>query len=128
MYSVKDGNRFRKMTPEQRFLSKFEKRENGCWIWIAGKDPGGYGVFMVNKKTVRGHVWSYEHFKGPRNGLFVLHRCDTPACVNPDHLELGDNSANMKDCLEKGRENFFGRHGARKTYVAPSRKNKATAS
>src|SRR5579875_69826 len=124
-YTIRDGWKFRKMTPEQRFFAKFDKHPNGCWIWNAGKDPGGYGVFCIDSKTVRGHVWSYEHFKGPRNGLFVLHRCDTPACVNPDHLELGTNADNMKDCKEKGRENFFGRFGPRKTYVAPSRNRRA---
>ena len=95
MYSVKDGKRFSQMTPEERFNLKFEKRENGCWIWIAGKDPGGYGVFMVNKKTMRGHVGPMSTSR-VRERVVVMHRCDTPACVNPDHLELGDNLSNMK--------------------------------
>jgi len=105
------------MTPEERFLAKISPEPNtGCWLWSAGTIPSGYGVFGVNKKLVIATIWAYEHFNEPRNGLFVLHKCDTPACVNPDHLFLGTHRDNMDDMHRKGRENYFGRKGPAKTY------------
>lgn len=76
----------------------------GCWLWTRGLKSGGYG-------TVRymGEVWtasrlSYVTFRGPiPNGMCVLHRCDTPPCVNPDHLFLGTQQDNVDDKVAKGR-------------------------
>jgi hypothetical protein len=59
-----------------------------CWLWTAGTDWDGYGVFHVSGKSVRAHRWSYQHFVGPIPvGKQLDHyRCWTPGCVNPDHL------------------------------------------
>ena len=52
----------------------------------------------------RAHRYSWEIHKGPiPDGLFVLHRCDVPACVNPSHLFLGNNQENVDDMMNKGR-------------------------
>lgn len=88
-----------------KFLSKISKSdETGCWMWSAGKTGQGYGAFSIDGKNRPAHRVSYELFKGPiPEGLFVCHDCDTPACVNPDHLFLGTHQDNMDDRSKKGR-------------------------
>lgn len=51
------------------------------------------------------HRVSFELFRGPIGKLKVLHKCDTPACVNPQHLYLGTQLQNVKDRVERGRGN-----------------------
>lgn len=92
---------------EQRFWSKVQKTA-GCWLWTAAKTTMGYGQFSVTKdgvSTPKGaHVVAWELANGPvLDGLFVLHRCDVPTCVRPDHLFLGTHEINMQDAAEKGR-------------------------
>lgn len=79
--------------------------QTGCWVWIFHTDANGYGVKTVaGQKKVRAHRWSYEQSVGPiPDGMQVLHLCDTPACINPDHLVLGTQSDNMRDMAVKGR-------------------------
>lgn len=77
---------------------------SGCWLWSGGIIPDGYGTVYVDKKTKYAHRVAYETAKGPiPTGLYVLHKCDTPACVNPDHLRVGTQSDNMRDSIERGR-------------------------
>ena len=86
----------------ERFFNKVDKTES-CWIWNASLRYG-YGAFKINGKVVGAHRFSWEyHFGKINNGLNVCHKCDNPKCVNPQHLFLGSNSDNMKDCYKKGR-------------------------
>jgi len=63
----------------------------------------GYGQFRFNGKTELAHRVSYELANGPIVvGLNVLHKCDTPACVNPDHLEAGTQKKNIQDAHDRG--------------------------
>lgn len=89
----------------ERFWSKVNKGSDGeCWDWVRGKDKDGYGSFWLNNEDIRAHRLSYIIKNGqiPRN-MFICHKCDNPACVNPDHLFLGSNRDNINDMLSKGR-------------------------
>ena len=88
---------------EQRFMKKVKKTDS-CWLWIASK-CNGYGHFGINGKVYRSHRLSYEHYKGKiPDGLVVRHKCDNPACVNPEHLEVGTQKDNVQDCITRGRK------------------------
>ena len=75
-----------------------------CWRWTGGRSDTDYGHLLVDGRYEGAHRFAYRLLIGPiPEGAHVLHRCDTPACVNPAHLLLGDRSANMRDCARKGR-------------------------
>lgn len=90
-------------TLKQRFHEKYEVcPDTGCWLWTAST-RGGYGAINVDGSKLA-HRLSWELHVGPiPEGLHVLHRCDTPSCVNPDHLMLGTHQDNMTDKMQKGR-------------------------
>jgi len=92
---------------EDRFWAKVNK--NGeCWIWTGAKLPKGYGHFYSGEKTVLASRWSYEYAYGLiPEGLMVLHRCDNPPCVNPEHLFLGTMQDNIDDMIAKGRQRKY---------------------
>ena len=78
--------------------------DTGCHLWIAALNHCGYALFSRNRSSVLAHRFAYETFVGPiPDGLHVLHRCDTPACVNIEHLFLGTHQDNMSDMAAKGR-------------------------
>lgn len=93
---------------EKRFWEKVKKASNDeCWLWLGGKTYGGYGVIGSGGRhgLIRAHrlSWEIANSKIPE-GLWVLHKCDNPPCVNPKHLFLGTQSDNMNDCIAKGRQ------------------------
>lgn len=88
----------------------------GCWLWAGSKNADGYGTVSLNGKNQKAHRVSYEVFNGPiPSNMVVMHKCDRPACVNPEHLTLGVQSDNVADMDRKGRR------------VAPASENARTA-
>jgi hypothetical protein len=85
----------------ERFNRKWKQVENGCWIWIDRKE--GYGAFIFNGRKEQAHrvSWLLHHGEIPE-GLCVLHDCDTPNCVNPNHLHLGTVKDNAIEAVERG--------------------------
>jgi len=74
----------------------------GCWLWTGVFNDTGYGLACGEGKTRGAHRISFRVFKSEiPPGMHVLHRCDTPACVNPDHLFLGNHFTNMADAAKK---------------------------
>lgn len=77
-----------------------------CWIWIGYIKKKGYGVFYDhNHKKTNAHRWIYANLNNLELTTtdFICHHCDVRNCVNPSHLFLGDNKANMEDRSRKGR-------------------------
>ena|SRR6185436_4498635 len=86
---------------------------DGCWLWMAAKGTGGYGIFQLNGEARRAHSLAYQDFFGPiPDGLIVCHHCDNPPCVRPDHLFLGTSADNSGDMKDKGRSARGERHGS----------------
>lgn len=78
---------------------------SGCWLWLMGVDGGGYGTIKVQGRMKKAHRLSYMVYRDmiPK-GMKVLHRCDIPSCINPDHLFLGTQADNVRDMFAKGRQ------------------------
>lgn len=102
---------------EARFWDKVDRREAGeCWPWVGAKSSSGYGVILLNGKTLGAHRVSYAlHHPGEIDLLvspqgtgrvYVLHACDNRPCVNPAHLRLGSPLDNVWDMESRGRRNW----------------------
>ena len=91
----------------ERFSEKYRiDEQTGCWIWTGAIMTGGYGMICAGKGmgNIGAHRASYMLRHGDlAHRVQVLHRCDNPNCVNPDHLFIGSHQANMKDMEVKGR-------------------------
>ena len=89
----------------KRFLVKINKQDSGCWIWTAGTTSDGYGQFSLGGGPKRAHRVSYEHYVGEiPDGMLILHECDTPLCVAPEHLRVGTYAENTADMYERNRQ------------------------
>lgn len=79
-----------------------------CWEWTGSRCSDGYGSVKINNKSFGTHRISWILCNGEiENGLFVLHHCDNPCCVNPTHLFLGTQRDNSLDKVNKGRGNYL---------------------
>jgi hypothetical protein len=114
---------------EERFHESYIPEPNsGCWLWI-GTDRGqfGYGNIIRNGTHLGAHRASWELHYGPiPDGMFVCHRCDVRACVNPKHLFLGSIQENNLDSRAKGRNVKGAKHGCAKLTEEQARAIKAS--
>lgn len=103
----------------QRFADKcMDIPFAGCRIWMGATNPNGYGTLRVHGDGIKAHRFAWIAANGDiPDGLAVLHRCDVPCCVNPDHLFLGTQLENMQDMAAKGRARG-GTKGGSKHYLA----------
>ena len=78
---------------------------SGCWLYLGMLDAEGYGFIRKGiGKSEQAHRESWRRYKGViPEGIKVLHKCDNPCCINPDHLFLGTQLENIKDRDQKGR-------------------------
>lgn len=110
------GHNRRTMTLAERLWSRVVKGDgDSCWLWTGATHEFGYGVITdrSSKRHVRAHRLSWELANGPIAGdLLVLHKCDNPRCVRPDHLFLGDHADNTTDKVSKGRQRRGSSHPA----------------
>ena len=89
----------------RRLANGLDEAEPGrCWEWSRSHNGQGYGTLRIEGKTVYAHRLSFELAGGViPAGLDVLHSCDNPRCINPEHLSAGTRSQNMADCHARGR-------------------------
>ena len=90
--------------------------ETGCWLWTGALASDGYGLVSqrIDGRNIckRAHRLSYElHIGQIPKDMSVLHKCDTPICINPAHLFVGTQKANTDDACRKGRHSHGDRHG-----------------
>jgi hypothetical protein len=77
---------------------------SGCWLWIGACNGDGYATIHCKGKTFAGHRVIFQRLIGSiPKGMQVLHKCDVPFCLNPDHLWLGSHTDNMRDKKKKDR-------------------------
>jgi len=100
----------------ERFMEKVTPNSQGCWIWTASQRDA-YGDFWLPDRMHKAHRVSYMLFVGPiPDQMDVLHSCDNPLCVQPEHLWLGTDKDNAADRDMKGRSVYVSgeRHGSAK--------------
>lgn len=106
-------NQYTRPPLPERFWSKVN-RDGDCWLWTSCRWPVGYGRFWMGRRFLPAHRIAWELTHGPvSDGLCVLHRCDNPPCVRPDHLFLGTKADNNRDRHNKGRDARGDQSGAR---------------
>jgi hypothetical protein len=95
------------MNINKKLFFKKVKKSSGCWNWTARKNKDGYGQVWINHKSYYAHriSWSLKNGEIPK-GMYILHSCDNPGCVNPNHLFLGTQADNVMDCFKKGKTTF----------------------
>lgn len=84
-----------------------------CQLWTGSVDACGYGFKRIEGRLYRAHRIAWQMANGAciPEGMHVLHKCDDPGCLNPDHLFLGTLQENMADRNSKKRHAHGRRHG-----------------
>ena len=95
---------------EHKLLLNRSINKNNCWIWMGGKTGQGYGATEIDGVYYSVHrlaakIWLKDY----SDTSHVLHKCDIPACFNPEHLEMGSQSKNMFDAYKRGKKCAVGK-------------------
>lgn len=99
------------MSPAEIRFWRYVLDPSACWEWRGARNPAGYGTVSDGGRKRLASRAAWELRFGPiPEGLHVLHRCDNPPCVNPDHLFLGTDLDNAKDREAKNRTSRGVRH------------------
>lgn len=106
-------NRDRLFVFLQRFWQKVDRSPDGCWLWRGERQGQGYGVVALwingDRERILAHRLAHVMATGDDiTDRVVMHSCDNPPCVNPDHLSVGSQLDNMRDCKTKGRMKLDG--------------------
>lgn len=99
---------------KQRFFAKTIEASSGCLIWTGAIQRHSYGAFKIGHEKIDAHVASWRIANGGQPvpiGQLVMHKCDCRMCVNPEHLQIGTASENMKHAHEDGRGDDFKSQG-----------------
>jgi hypothetical protein len=85
-----------------------------CWVWTASTNQWGYGQFNAREhQCTLAHRFAWRLSFGDAKEMCVLHKCDNPRCVNPDHLFLGTRTENAADKVRKHRQSRISLPGSR---------------
>ena len=112
-------------TAEERFWARVDRSggDDVCWTWLAVRNYFGYGRFWHKAKDQPAHRVAYQIAVGEiPGGMCVLHRCDNPSCVNPQHLFIGTRADNALDMWAKNRGRGGSRPGSRVGELNPNAK------
>jgi hypothetical protein len=119
---ARSRDRWLSLKAEDYLAANSVAQENGCIFWTGAISGKGYGVGCLHKNIVAAHRLAYETFVGGiPDGICVCHHCDTPHCINPDHLFLGTHNDNMQDKVRKTRHSHGEIHGMAKLTEAQAR-------
>lgn len=94
------------LTPLERFERYVVKGDpDECWLWNGAVTGVGYGAIFYEGRIQGAHrvAWQIANGKSIPESLMILHKCDNPPCVNPNHLTIGSHADNMEDARVKGR-------------------------
>ncbi len=115
-----------KRSHRHRFWARAYRTE-GCWEWRGHRNGSfGYGRVTINGRRELAHRWAWLLVNGPiPEGLWVLHHCDNPQCVRPDHLYLGTATDNAHDRDIRNRGSRGAAHAAKMTVRRGSQNKRA---
>lgn len=111
-YQARNGSKERGtvgMSTSER-VQFYTDKSGECWVWTGAKNLQGYGKLKTDEGPIKAaHRLAWEIANGPiPEGRLVLHRCDNPSCVRPEHLFLGTYVDNHQDMIQKGRSPHIG--------------------
>jgi hypothetical protein len=115
-YGSSDAGIKNHASPEVRFFRFIDKKsDTECWNWT-GHKIGNYGSFSIGAKSLGSVLahrfsWSMHNNKEIPSGMVIMHSCDNPLCVNPNHLSVGTHMENTHDMLKKGRHTYIAHVG-----------------
>ena len=100
--------RFRNAEQQRRWMLKryTPVTETGCWLWLGATTGKGYGQITPSRHHPfqLAHRYFYEQLVGPiPEGLILCHKCDTPLCVNPQHMHVGTQQDNVRQMRDRNR-------------------------